>query len=70
MPGADAQQQLAEAHRRTTEAMMALRSTLRDEYYYLLQVSMVSKSVPPAPLLLPTPRHCSTTIVDAARLMP
>ena len=37
MPGADKQQQVAEAHRRTSVAMMALRSTLRDEHYYLLQ---------------------------------
>jgi len=38
VPGADKQQQVAEAHRRTSDAMLALRSTLRDEHYYLLQV--------------------------------
>ena len=38
VPGADKQQQVAEAHRRTSEAMLALRSTLRDEHFYLLQV--------------------------------
>lgn len=37
VPGADKQQQVAEAHRRTSQAMMALRGTLRDEHYYLLQ---------------------------------
>ena len=38
VPGADKQQQVAEAHRRTSVAMLALRATLRDEHYYLLQV--------------------------------
>ena len=45
VPGADAQQQVAEAHRRTTKAMMALRSTLRDEHYYLLQACPLPDSL-------------------------
>ena len=66
MPGADAQQQVAEAHRRTTEAMLALRSTLRDEHYYLLQACPQA----PAPYAGRTPRHSpgnNSSIVLALR---
>ena len=59
VPGADKQQQVAEAHRRTSDAMLALRATLRDEHYYLLQVR-------PHPAII---RACQARLPTSAQLL-